>query len=144
MPVVSKGKPVGSQNQALAQSTTAPYPLLVTSVPSPTYSIILKGRVYNTAYAGAGADVFAADITPTYTPTTFRVNVTIDTAVTCVVVRDDGVAEMDSELNAGTALTADAEFSFDISMTEDETFNLEFGGVCQILYLVVLEIPGGS
>lgn len=28
MPVGSKGKPVGSQNQALAQSATAPYPLL--------------------------------------------------------------------------------------------------------------------
>ncbi len=28
MPVGSKGKPFGSQNQALAQSATAPYPLL--------------------------------------------------------------------------------------------------------------------
>ncbi len=144
MPVGSKGKPVGSTNNPLAQGAAAPYPLLVTSVPSPTYSIILKGRVYNTAYAGGGADVFAADISPTYTPTTFRVSVTIDTAVTCIVVRDNGAAEVDSELNAGTALTADAEFSFDISMTENEAFNLEFGGACQILYLVVLEIPGGS
>jgi len=111
--------------------------------PSP-YDIIQKGRVYNTAYAGGGADVFAADLTPSYTPTTFRIDVVIDTAVTCLVVRDDGTAEVDGIMNSGTALVANAEYIFDITLTSAEAFNMEFGGACQILFLEVTEIPGAG
>ena len=119
-------------------------PVYVALVPVPGVSIIEKGRVYNTVYAGGGADVFAADLAVTNTPTNFRVIVAIDTATTCVVVRDDGVAEVDTLLNAGADLEATAEYAFDAYMTEDEDFNMEFGAACQILYLLVLEIPAVS
>ena len=119
-------------------------PVKVQVIPSSETSIIQKGRVYNTAYAGAAADVFDDDLTPTYTPTTFRIDVTIDAAVTCLVVRDNGVTEVDSIMNAGVALVANAEYIFDVMLTSLEAFNMEFGGVCTILYLEVTEIPGSG
>jgi len=111
--------------------------------PSPN-EIIQKGRVYNTAYAGGGADVFNADLVPTFTPTTFRIDVIVDTAVTCIVVRDDGAGEVDGLMNSGAALVANAEYIFDIMLTSNEAFNMEFGGACQILFLEVTEIPGAG
>jgi len=111
--------------------------------PSPN-EIIQKGRVYNTVYAGGGADVFDADLVPTFTPTTFRIDVIVDTAVTCLVIRDDGVGEVDALMNSGAALVANAEYIFDIMLTSSEAFNMEFGGACQILYLEVTEIPGAG
>ena len=119
-------------------------PVYVEVIPSSETSIIQKGRVYNTAYAGGAVDVFDTDLAPTYTPTTFRIDVTIDAAVTCLVVRDNAVDEVDSIMNTGVALVANAEYIFDIMLTSLEAFNMEFGGACTILYLEVTEIPGSG
>lgn len=114
--------------------------LITTSGGAGALAPIEKGRVYNTVYAGGGADVFAADLVVTNTPTCFRVVVCIDTATTVLAVRDNGVAEVDCYLNQAANLVADAEYAFDVYMTDDETFNMEFGAACQILYLLVTEV----
>ncbi|MBU1067657.1 hypothetical protein KKE60_07700 [Patescibacteria group bacterium] len=114
------------------------------SIGAPIGGYEVKGRIYDTAYGGAGADVFPADLVPTNSPTCFRVIVCIDTATTCIVVRDDGGSEIDCHLNGGNNLAVDSEYAFDCYMTEDEEFNMEFGVACQINYLLVIEIPSLS
>ncbi len=140
MPVGSSGKPVGSTNNPLAQSATAPYPLLTEESGTPTIPI-QKGRIFNTAVA-ITTDFFAADLEPTNSPTTFRIYVALDSGGVVSVQRTSGGVTVAELLNSGTALTANSAYMFDVLVNEDDTINLQDSVGGQILYCMVLEVPG--
>ena len=105
------------------------------------FTPLLKGRIFNTAIA-LDTDFFAADLAPTNTPTTFRIYVALDTGGVFSVQRTSAAVTVAEELNAGAALTADAAYMFDILVHEDDTINLQTSVGTQILYCVVIEVPG--
>ena len=105
------------------------------------FTPILKGRVFNTAVLAA-TDFFAADLEPTNTPTTFRIYVALDTGGTVSVQRTSAAVTVAEELNSGAALAADASYMFDILVHEDDTINLQTSVGAQILYCMVIEVPG--
>lgn len=102
---------------------------------------LLKGRIFDTAVA-LDTDFFADDLEPTNSPTTFRIYVTLDTDGTLSVQRTSGGVTVVEELNSGTPLEADAAYMFDILVHEDDTINLQTTVGGQILYCMVLEVPG--
>lgn len=101
----------------------------------------LKGRIFNTAIA-LNTDFFAADLAPTNTPTTFRIYVALDTAGILSVQRTSAAVTVAEQLNAGAALAANASYMFDILVHEDDTINLQTTVGAQILYCMVIEVPG--
>ena len=106
------------------------------------FTPILKGRVFNTAVL-ANTDFFVPDdLAPTNTPTTFRIYICLDTDGTFSVQRTSAAVTVVEELNAGAALEADASYMFDILVHEDDTINLQTTVGAQILYCMVIEVPG--
>ncbi len=105
------------------------------------FTPLLKGRVFNTAVL-ADTDFFADDLEPTNTPTTFRIYVAVDTGGTVSVQRTSAAVTVVEELNAGAVLAADASYMFDILVHEDDTINLQTDTGAQILYCMVIEVPG--
>ena len=101
----------------------------------------LKGRIFNTAVAIA-TDFFAADLAPTNTPTTFRIHVTLDSGGIVSVQRTSGGVTVAELLNNGIVLTANSAYMFDILVHEDDTINLQDSIGGQILYCMVMEVPG--
>ncbi len=47
------------------------------------------------------------------------------------------------ELNAGSALTADAAYLFDVIVDEGETINLQYSVAATVLKLSVVEVSAG-
>ncbi len=101
---------------------------------------ILKGRIFDTAVVAA-TDFFTTDLSPTNSPTTFRIYIALDTGGVLDVQRTSGGATVVEELNAGVALAADAAYMFDILVQEDDTINLQTSVGAQILYCIVIEVP---
>ncbi len=105
------------------------------------FTPLLKGRVFNTAVL-AGTNFFAADLAPTNTPTTFRIYICLDTGGVFSVQRTSAAVTVAEELNSGAALAADAAYMFDILVHEDDTINIQTSVGAQILYCLVIEVPG--
>ncbi len=105
------------------------------------FTPLLKGRVFNTAVL-AGTNFFAADLAPTNTPTTFRIYVCLDTGGVFSVQRASAAVTVAGELNSGGALAAEAAYMFDILVHEDDTINIQTSVGAQILYCLVIEVPG--
>lgn len=116
-------------------------PLPVSVAVAPFQTPILKGRVFDTAVA-LDTDFFADDLEPTNTPTTFRIYIALDTGGTVSVQRTSAAVTVVEELNSGAALAADASYMFDILVHEDDTINLQTDTGAQILYCMVIEVPG--
>ena len=106
---------------------------------------IEKGRVFNTAI-GADTDFFAATLTPTNTPTTFRIYVVMDTAGVLTVRRRNiaTAVTVNENLNAGANLNADAAYIFDFLVTSLEDINFRYGIAATIIYCLIVELRGGS
>lgn len=102
---------------------------------------IQKGRIFDTPVLAA-TDFFVADLAPTNSPTTFRVYVCLDTIGVFSVQRTVGAATVAEEMNAGGALNADAAYMFDILVNNAETINFQTSVGAQILYCLVMELPG--
>lgn len=106
---------------------------------------ILKGSVFNTPVAGA-TNIFAADLTPTNSPRTFRIYAVFNAAGILSVQRTRAnpapppptitVAE---QLNSGVALTANASYMFDIKVRTGDSLNLQYSVPATILSLMVTE-----
>lgn len=116
-------------------------PLPVSVGVAPLQTPILKGRIFDTTVA-LDTDFFADDLEPTNTPTTFRIYVTLDTDGTLSVQRTSAAVTVVEELNSGAPLAADASYMFDILVHEDDTINLQTTVGAQILYCMVIEVPG--
>ena len=104
---------------------------------------LVREEIFNTAVL-ANADILAAAITVTNpsTPAVFRIQACFDTGGVLTVRRTSGGVTVDEQLNAGVGLTADALYTFDIIVTENDTINLWYGIIATISSLKVIEIRG--
>jgi len=102
----------------------------------------LKRRLFNVAIT-ANTNLFATDLSPTYKPCIFRIYACFDTAGVLTVRRTSAGVTVGEQLNAGTALTANAAYLFDIVVDGDETINLQYSVNATLLKLSVLEVSGG-
>jgi hypothetical protein len=85
-----------------------------------------KSNVFNTALPAIGADLLAADITSLKSPGVFRIYVCIAVAGILTVDRTLAGATVSENLNAGTALVANAGYMFTVSVREAESYNLHY------------------
>jgi hypothetical protein len=101
----------------------------------------LKGQVFNTV-VGAGADIFTTALTPTNSPTTFRIYAAFNGAAVLSVTRTRSGATVTEQLNAGAALAANCAYAFDIIVTTGDSINLQYAGAHTALAIKVVEIVG--
>ena len=100
---------------------------------------VTKGTKFNEA-VGPAADIFDPDLSPSRTPTSFRIYAAFDTAGVLTVRRTKAGDTVSEELNSGVALVKDGAYVFDIVVDTGETINLQHSVGATILYLIVLEV----
>jgi hypothetical protein len=101
---------------------------------------ILKGSIFNTSVT-ANTNVFSSDLSPTNSPTTFRIYACFDTGGVLTVRRTKAGVTVGEQLNGGTALTVNAAYIFDIMVESGETINLQYSVNATALKLAVYEVP---
>lgn len=103
-----------------------------------------KGVIHHTA-KDSGADFFASDISPTQTPCTFRSMVVVSvTTRLSATINHDGSDEMTVHFNAGSDLTADCVYIFDLLVHQGDTVNYEVNDAIDVEIFRVQEIPFGD
>jgi hypothetical protein len=102
---------------------------------------ILKGSVFNTS-VNANTNIFASDLSPTNSPTTFRIYACFSASGVLTVRRTKAGTTVSEQLNGGNALTANAAYMFDVPVESDETVNVQYSVNATALKLAILEIPG--
>lgn len=100
---------------------------------------ISKGNIFNTVVLAA-TDFYGAALAPSYAPCGWRIYVCLSVAGILSVRRTFGGVTVAENLNAGTALTANAAYIFDISVDVDETINFRTSVGATILKMSVWEI----
>lgn len=99
-----------------------------------------KNSVFNEGIT-ADTDIFDQDLSPTYTPTTFRIYAALDTAGVLSITRTREGNTVTEQLNSGNNLNANAAYIFDIIVHNGETINLQFGANATALMIKVVEVP---
>jgi len=102
---------------------------------------ILKGSVFNTSVS-ANTNIFTTDLTPTNSPTTFRIYCCFNASGVLSVKRTSGATTVAEQLNGGAALNANAAYMFDILVESGESINLQYSVAATALCLKVVEVPG--
>jgi len=105
------------------------------------FTPLLKGSVFNDAVT-ADTDIFGSNLTPTNSPTTFRIYVCFDAAGVLTVRRTSGGTTVSEQLNSGTTLTANAAYIFDVPVESGESINLQYSVNATALKIMVLEVSG--
>ena len=100
---------------------------------------ILKGSVFNTSVS-ANTNMFASSLTPTYSPSLFRIYVCFDASGVLSLVRTRGTVTVAEQLNAGNALTANAAYLFDVLVEGGESINLQYSVAATALCVKVYEV----
>jgi hypothetical protein len=100
----------------------------------------LKGSVFNTPVT-ANTDIFSPALSPTYSPTAFRIYACFNASGVLTVRRTRSATTVSEQLNSGTALNANAAYMFDIVVESGETINLQYSASATALKLAVLEVP---
>lgn len=109
---------------------------------APLEQLLLKGSKFNTAIV-ADTDIFTSALSPTSTPTYFRIYATFDTAGVLIVKRTQSAVTISEELNSGATLTANSAYVFDIIVQSGQTINLQYNIGATALELSVTEIGEG-
>jgi len=99
-----------------------------------------KANIFNTPIA-ANHDFLDDDLTPTNTPTLFRIYVCLSVAGVFSVQRRKGTppATVVENLNAGNPILANAAYMFDILVDSGESINFQTTVAAQILKFSVVE-----
>ncbi len=105
-------------------------------------SVESKASIFNTAVL-ANTDFFTTDLSPTFTPSIFRIYCCFNASGVLTVRRTKAGTTVSEELNAGSALTADAAYLFDVIVDEGETINLQYSVAATVLKLSVVEVSAG-
>jgi len=100
-----------------------------------------KGSKYDQPVL-AGTDIFATDLEPTESPTTFRIYACFTAGGVLTVIRTVGAATVPEDLNGGANLAAGASYFFDIAVHYGEEINLQYSVPTQCLSLKVWEVKG--
>jgi hypothetical protein len=115
--------------------------MVLYSVGAPEYKLILKGSLFNT-HVAANTNIFTTSLSPTYTPTTFRIYACFDTSGVLTVRRTKGTVTVSEQLNSGTALEANAAYMFDILLESGETINLQYSVNATATCIKICEVHG--
>jgi hypothetical protein len=115
--------------------------MVLMSVGAPDYKLILKNSLFNTSIK-ANTDIFTTYLSPTNTPTIFRIYVCFDTSGFLTVRRKKGTVTVSEQLNSGTALVANAAYMFDVIVESAETVNLQYSVDATALCIKVCEVEG--
>jgi len=104
---------------------------------------ILKGSIFNTLI-GANTNFFASDLTPTYSPTIFRIHITDDTAGLLNVKRTRGATTVTETLNGGSNLASGCAYIFDIVVESGDSINLQYSTTGTVLVCKVMEVGASA
>jgi hypothetical protein len=105
------------------------------------FKLVLKGSLFNTSIT-ANTNIFASDLAPANSPTTFRIYACFDTGGVLAVRRTKGTVTVSEQLNSGTALVANAAYMFDVIVESGETVNLQYSVDATALCIKVCEVEG--
>lgn len=98
--------------------------------------------LHNQAQPAANTDILAANLTPTNTPTNFRIEIAMSNAgIFSATIINGGNTQVIS-FNEGVALVAGAVYIFDILVHNGDTINFRYsvtGGIIQILRVQELD-----
>lgn len=83
-----------------------------------------KVNLFNTTITDT-TPILASDITPTYSPTLFRIYAVFDTALRFEVLRTVGTITVVEQLNGGANVNAGAAYMFDILVDSGESINFQ-------------------
>jgi len=101
---------------------------------------VVKASIFNTSVS-ANTNIFSNNLTPTNSPTVFRIYATFSAAGTLTVKRTKSATTISETLNGGNALSANAAYIFDIIVESGETINLQYSVAATALVLKVIELP---
>jgi hypothetical protein len=104
---------------------------------------ILKGSIFNTLI-GANTNFFASNLTPTYSPTIFRIYITNDTAGKLNVKRTRGATTVTETLNSGNDLSTGCAYIFDIAVESGDSINLQYSVTGTVLVCKVMEVGASA
>jgi hypothetical protein len=104
------------------------------------FTPILKGSAFN-ASVTANTNIFSSDLTPTNSPTTFRIYACLNTSGVLTVRRTRGGTTVSELLNGGSALYANAAYMFDVPVESGEAVNVQYSVNATAVSLKVLEVP---
>ena len=100
---------------------------------------INRGLIQDTAKT-SGADFFATDLSPKFSPSTFRIMISVDTATRLSATIENDSTEMTAHFNAGVDLTADCLYIFDLLVHQGDTVNFEVDDTVNVDICRVQEI----
>jgi hypothetical protein len=100
---------------------------------------ILKGSLFNTAIS-ANTNMFASSLTPTYSPSLFRIYVCFNAAGVLSLMRTKDTTTVAEQFNAGNDLTANAAYLFDVLVEGGESINLQYSVAATALCVKVYEV----
>jgi hypothetical protein len=107
-----------------------------------TFTPIAKATVHNTTLPAANADIFGAALSPTTTPTTFRIQACFSIVGSLTADIINGGNEQHVLLNGGQDLLPGVMYIFDVMLLAGDTFNLEYsttGGTIQVIRIVEID-----
>ena len=107
---------------------------------------IEKGVIHNTALPAIGADFFGAALSPTNTPTMFRINVSVTIAGTLTIAKTRGGVPVVETLNVvpGPGLVANGLYAFDMMVHSGDSINFRYSATGGNMTLRVQEIDAAS
>jgi hypothetical protein len=104
---------------------------------------IPKASIFNTAVL-ADTNFLSSDLSPTNTPTLFRIYICLSTSGVFSVRRSKGGVTVAENLNSGNPLLAGCAYMFDILVDSGETVNFQTTVAGTVLKLSVIEKDWGQ
>jgi len=101
---------------------------------------VLKGSIFNTSIS-ANTNIFSSDLTPSYSPTLFRIYVCFNAAGVLTVRRTRGGTTVSEILNAGNNLNANCAYMFDVIVESGDSINLQYSVAATAICIRVVEVP---
>jgi len=102
--------------------------------------VIPKASIFNTSIA-ANTNIFSSDLTPSYSPTLFRIYACFNAAGVLTVRRTRGGTTVSEILNAGSSLNANCAYMFDIIVESGDSINLQYSVAATAVCVKVVEVP---
>jgi len=131
--------------------TTNPLPAAV--VAGDTYTIkrvaspmspISKANLFNQAGYLAAADILAADIAPTDSPTSFRIEAAFSAGGILSMDLTQAGVTVNIQLYGGVALNINSGYTFQVLINSGDTVNFQYSVNATILNFKVQEIPAAT
>jgi len=131
--------------------TTNPLPAAV--VAGDTYTIkrvaspmspISKANLFNQAGYLAAADILAADIAPTDSPTSFRIEAAFSAGGILSMDLTQAGVTVNVQLYGGVALNINSGYTFQVLINSGDTVNFQYSVNATILNFKVQEIPAAT